>query len=97
MLDVHVDAIMQTMMVCGLTQGHQEREDRACQTCHSLGNVEDEQHLLFDCPTDSDITKVAKSRLIIFSKPFCLTNPKWASAFPLSLRHASEIPNIIVG
>ncbi len=32
-----------------------ERKDRLCQVCHSLQDVEDEQHFVFDCPAYSHI------------------------------------------
>ncbi len=34
-----------------------ERKERLCQVCHSLHNVEDEQHFIFDCPAYSHIRK----------------------------------------
>jgi len=32
-----------------------ERKGRLCQVCHSLQDVEDEQHFIFDCPAYSHI------------------------------------------
>jgi len=32
-----------------------ERKDRLCQVCHSMQDVEDEQHFIFDCPAYSHI------------------------------------------
>ena len=61
---------------------------------HSCGDVEDEQHLLFNCPADNDNYKVGKSTQVFASRPFLSQKPqtgKWVFVRCIHLKYSTVI------